>query len=112
MKCRVEIVLGWKVVEWKVLLPGPIPGGEERPAGREGAEGDGAVHERLVEDDDVGDDLVQDAARAAAERGQALAVDAGDDRAALWRPTSRRMASACSSRTFAGSRDQHERIDR
>ncbi len=46
---------------------GPIPAGEQRFAGRECAEGNGVVHERFVEDDDVGDDFVKDAARAARE---------------------------------------------
>ena len=89
---------------------GPIPASEERLAGREGAEGNGMVHERFVEDDDVGDDFVKDAARAAAKRGQALAVDAGDDK--------RRMTSHEPADGFrvlfekvVRSGDQHERIE-
>ena len=37
MKCRVEIVLGWKVVEWKVLFPGRFQAAKSDFAGREGA---------------------------------------------------------------------------
>ena len=38
------------------------------------------VNERFVKDDDVGDDFVKNAARAVAERSQALAVDTRDDK--------------------------------
>ena len=89
---------------------GPIPASEKRFAGREGAEGNGMVHERFVEDDDVGDNFVKDAARAAAERGQALAVNAGDDK--------RRMTAHEQADGFrvlfekvVRSRDQNKRID-
>ena len=40
-------------------LARPIPDGEQRPPGRERGERDRVIHERLVEDDDVGHDLAE-----------------------------------------------------
>ncbi len=91
-------------------LPHSIPGREHRPPGREGAEGDGPAGERLVKDDQIGDDLAQDPPRPAPQARQALTIDARDDcRLVTTHELPDRLRVRVQEAVIPG--DQHERVD-